>query len=116
MANKILYKILETASTTNPTNLAAAGKEEVVTKPTNQQYWNFLLVQNRDAVDIRIHLDNTEDVGKDFDVQASGGIFKIEPEDGIAFQTVVQENLDAATAETAGKIMFTWARKEPING
>lgn len=116
MANKIIYRILETASTTNPTNLAAGGKEEVITKPTNQQYWNFLLVQNRDAVDINLHLDNTSSVGKDFIVQASGGIFKIEPEDGIVFQTVVQENLDGATAETAGKIQFTWARKEPVNG
>lgn len=113
MGNAIQYEIKESSSTTNPTNLAAAGKEEVITPPTNVQHWNFLLVNNLDAVNIRLHLDNTSGQGKDFDVQGSGGILVLEPHDGYVFRTVVQENLDAATAETAGKISFSWAYKVP---
>lgn len=114
MTDGVRYKVVEASNKLNPTALAAGGTEEIVAQPSRVGNFNFLLVQNRDAVDIAILLDNQTTEGKYFEVQANGGILVINPEDGVVFRQIVQKNLDGATAETASKILFSWAKKVPF--
>jgi hypothetical protein len=108
-----IWKEEESNSAFN-TAIAASTQEEICTGTLRVNAYNRLLVQNRDAVDIRILLDNATGQGKIFEVQASGGIFQIEPSDGIWFTRMSQLNLSAATAQVANKILFRWAHARPL--
>lgn len=98
------------------TNIAAAALQTVQSTEANKAKFapfNRLLIHNRDAVDIKIYLDGLDVTGRIFQLSA-GEILLIEPGDGITFVNVKQENIDAATAETADKILFRWAKAERV--
>jgi hypothetical protein len=94
--------------------VAASGTQEIVGSTQRVEYFNSFFIQNRDSTPIRIRLDNATYGNRVFEVQASGGILVLEPEDGIRFKQIVQENLDTVNAQTAGLILFRWARKERL--
>jgi hypothetical protein len=109
----IMFKEDESNSAFN-TAIAATAQEEICSGTQRVASYNRLLVQNRDGVDIQILLDNATGQGKIFEVQGNGGIFQIEPTDGIWFCRFSQKNLHAAMAETANKILFRWAFARPL--
>ncbi len=95
---------------TNPTNLAASTKEEVVSGTLSVDRYNSLIIQNGDSVKIRAYLDN--DTTRFYDVEPKTALSVTPPDDEISFKTLVQENLDSATAQVAGKIVFIVAKEE----
>ena len=97
------FKELETVTATN-TAIAATATEYPITGTQRVMRYNRLLVVNRDVVDIRVYLNG--DPTRYFDVQNTGGVQQIEPNDGVEFTHIQQQNLDAAVAQTAGKITF----------
>jgi hypothetical protein len=116
MSDGVIWKIVEANNVLNATALAAGSIEQIVSAPDRVSHFNFLHVQNRDAVDIAILLDNQTTQGKYWEVQANGGIITINPDDGVVYKQIMQKNLDGATAETAGKILFSFAKKIPSLG
>jgi len=105
------YKIIEANEFTNPTNLAAAASEVIVTGTQRVAFYNSALVINTDAVKIRITLDN--DAAKIYDILPKTGM-TIEPWEGTHFRSVLHTNMDAAAAETAGLIQFKFWNKEEV--
>lgn len=105
-----IWKEIESGSALN-TGIAAAVSEVIVATPTNVQNFNRLEVTNRDAVACRVKLDSGDAVvgGKVYDIPANA-VLTINPWEGITFKQVVQTNLHASTAETAGTILFRWAK------
>lgn len=101
-------KILEYKQATN-TALAAAGSEFPITSTNNVDFYNELQVINGDAVTIRISLDN--DSMRIYDVLSKTSM-TIAAEEGLKFTKIKQTNQDAATAETAGAILFVAIKKE----
>lgn len=96
--------------------LAAGTKETLASTPQEMSQYgqnNSLIVTNRDAVDVKIILDDNPNItGNIYEIQA-GTNFTIEPSEGILFSFVSVTNLDAATAVTANKIRVRWARYVP---
>ena len=113
MPNDIIWKEVESQQKYNPTNLAAAGQEQIFAGTTRVEYYNRLLVQNNDAVRIAVLLDGTTS-GRLFEVASNGGILMIEPGDGIHFNQIHQINKDGAVAEVAGTILFRAAKAVPF--
>lgn len=97
------------------TAIAAAATEKFQSTDSRVQNFNRLEISNRDAVDIQIQLNGQTTKGRIFEIPA-GSMFTIEPDEGIWFAWVVQQNIDAATAETANKILFRWANCVKIGG
>lgn len=109
------YEILYQASAYN-TAVAAGAKEAILDTPSNmRQYgqFNMLYVKNRDAIDVKIVLDDNANLTGNIFELAAGDTLILEPEDGFRFSFISQTNLHASTAETANKILFRWARMEP---
>lgn len=109
----VAWKELYTNSARN-TGIAAAAAETISDSLQNLDRhapFNFLLVENNDAVDIEIYLDGIEDSGRAFIIPV-GSLLKLGPDDGIKFSFIKQKNIDAAAAETANKILFRWSRNE----
>jgi hypothetical protein len=98
------------------TTLAAGAKETLASTPQERsQYgqYNSLIVTNRDAVDVKIILDDNANItGNIFEIQA-GTNFVIDPSEGILFSFVSITNLHSATAVTANTIRVRWARYVP---
>lgn len=95
----------------------AAGAKETLASTTQEmsQYGqnNSLVVTNRDAVDVKIILDDNANItGNVYEIQA-GTNFVIDPSEGTLFSFVSVTNLDAATAVTVNKIRVRWARYIP---
>lgn len=96
--------------------LAAGAKETLTSSYQNRSLHgqnNSLIITNRDAVDIKVILDDNANIaGNVYEVQA-GTNFVIEPTEGIFFSFVSVTNLDASTAVTANKIRARWGRYVP---
>lgn len=92
------------------------GDSEAI-QNVNSRYntYNRLLVQNLDAVDIEVRLDQLNIAGQVFRVGKNGGYLVIEPEAGRYFRSVQNVNLDTANAEVAGKIIFRFAYAVKVN-
>lgn len=105
----------ESKSTFN-TGVAATASEQIITGTDSVPDYNFLFVQNRDAVPVELRLDGMTTNGRVFQVQANGGLLVLDPANGddVHFITLTVVNLDAATAEVANKILFRWSRKERV--
>jgi len=102
-----MVQIADTSGAKLNTAVAAGGLEYIITaQPTKYtNTWNRLIIQNSDVVQIRVYLDGN--TARAFDVGPNNGSLVLEPKDGYRFGTVQVKNLDAAVAETAGKIVAT---------
>ena len=108
----IKYNIIERKTAVN-TAVAAGGtnQEIVIAGPDYVQEFNSLEINNTDAMQIQIKLDN--DPTKTYLVQ-SNLIWTLRPEEGIRFRSVAQVNTSAGTAETAGAITFIAFNKREV--
>jgi len=104
------YKILASDSGVN-TAIAAGASEKVISEPTIIDQYNYAEIYNRNNVDIAIMFDNASS-GIKYKPIPANTIGVLEVEEGIVFKSVWQKNLDAAAAETAGKLTVIVARKE----
>ena len=95
-------------------NAIVAGATESYVSTENERAnnapFNFLVVTNRDIIDIKIMLDGLTTAGKFYEI-AGGGFLVLNPEDDETFSFIKQENLHATDAETADLILFKWGRK-----
>lgn len=111
----VRYEALETKSGYN-TAIAAAAREKITNISCDRfATFNYLYVSNRDVVDIRVRLDNSDIAGKVYEIPA-GALYEIPAEENIEFASITQENLHAATAQTANKILFIARRVKVLNG
>jgi len=94
------------------TAIAAAATEQIVADTSRvTRGFNRLEILNNDAVAIKVILDGgdqTSGSSRVFQIPSKAS-FTLEPDEGIWFKQIVQQNIDAAAAEVAGAITFRFA-------
>jgi hypothetical protein len=102
------WKELDSNSQVN-TAVATGALETINCRSSTSQNFNRLIVNNRDNVDIQLRLNGATTGGGLFNVPRATTLV-IDASDGIWFSWFNNYNLDAVNAETAGAILFRWAR------
>lgn len=99
------YEILEKAIGTN-TGIAASASERVLTRPTRNIQWNWLVAMNNTGQRIRIFFNDSADVDRPgvIDLPNATGV-EIAPDEGFTFNTVFIRNDGGAALTASGLIL-----------